>query len=109
MTIKEKQHGKRLVLSGGAYLFLRSQMRQEGVDFRFGHFGGVVDVVKVDVASDPMAIGLLRTRTVMARPQGFAQLVKQLGSTGATNLPILKGWKGFIPSHWRIREACVNT
>ena len=109
VTIKEKQRGKRLVLSGGACLFLRGQMRQEGVDFWFGHFGGVADVVKVDVASNPMAIGLLRTRTVMARPQGFAQLVKQLGSAGATNLPIPKGWKGFIPSHWRIHEACVNT
>lgn len=79
MTIKEKQRRKRLVLRRGAHLFLRSQKRQEGVDFRFAYIGGMADVVKVDVAPDTMSIDLLRTRAVMARAQAFPHLINQLG------------------------------
>ena len=70
----------RMFLGGGADLLLDRQMGQEGVDFRLGHLGGVAHVVEMNVAPDPMTIGLLRPPAVMARTHGLAKPVEQLRS-----------------------------
>jgi hypothetical protein len=47
-------------------MFLHGQMGQEGIDLRFGHFGRMPDVMKENVALDPMAVSLLGPAGVMA-------------------------------------------
>jgi hypothetical protein len=46
-------------------------MRQEGVDLRFGHLGGVADAMEVDEPLDPQAVRLLGAAAVMTRLQGL--------------------------------------
>ncbi len=71
-------------------------MREEGVDLRLVHLGGVEDVVKADIASESVEIGLLPARTEMAGTQGFAQPIAQPGSAGTTNLTLGQGWRGSL-------------
>jgi hypothetical protein len=62
-------------------------MGQESIDLRFGHFRWMPDMMKKNEAFDPLAIGLFGSTAVMARAQGFPQLIEELrfravGSTG---------------------------
>jgi len=88
MAIEKQQGEKRLVLCRGADLLLNGQIGQKGVDFRFGHFGGMAHLVKEDVPLDPVAIGLFRAAAVVTGPQCFAHLVKQLRWAGETRWAI---------------------
>ncbi len=89
MALEKQQSAKRLVLRRGADLLLDGQIGQKGVDFRFGHFGGMAHLVKEDVPLDPLAIGLsvrlssLRTNTDRpsgVRPVESSQIASRLES-----------------------------
>ena len=58
LPIQEQQRRKRLVLSRGTDLFLDRQMRQEGIDFRLGHFSRLTVFVEVDKPLDPVAVDM---------------------------------------------------
>jgi len=55
------------------------------------------DVVKEDVSFDPLAIGLPGSTAVMARAQGFPQLIKELRFRAIRNT----GRQGTDRSSWR--------
>ena len=77
ISIKEKERAKRLVLCRCADMLFHVQMGQKLIHFRFGHFPGVPDIVKEDISLNPIAIGLFGPSTVMARTQGFPQLIEE--------------------------------
>jgi hypothetical protein len=48
---------------------------QDGVDFGFGHFGGVPNIMEEDESLDPVAVALLGPAAVVAGTQGFTKAV----------------------------------
>jgi len=90
LSVKEQQCAQGLVLRRGADLFLDPEMRQEGVDLRLGHLGGMPDMLEEDEALDlpaprwlasrqagPMAVALVGPAAVVAGPQGFAETIQE--------------------------------
>ena len=64
-----------LVLRGGCHVFLDGQMRQETVDFAFGHLSRMRAVVKEEEVANPVEVGFLGTTTVMPGAQDFYHAV----------------------------------
>jgi hypothetical protein len=53
-------------------------MGQEPLDFRSSHVPGVLFVMKQNIPSDPVAVGLLGTNGIVFPPDGIPDLVEQL-------------------------------
>jgi hypothetical protein len=79
VSIEEQQRRKRLGLGRGADRLPDGQLRQEGIDLRLGHLGGVADLVERDEPFHPVAVGLFGAGAAVAGPQGLAQAVEELG------------------------------
>ncbi len=77
IAVEEQERRKGQVLRRGADLFLHSKMGQKGIDFRLGDLHRMAHMVEKDETFDPMAVGLLGPTAVMARAQGFPQLIEE--------------------------------
>lgn len=76
-TVKEKDGRERLVLGGGGDGTFRSEVNEEGLDFRSAHFVWVTFLVEEYVTPCPIQVGFLRAVGVMLGAQGVAHLVEE--------------------------------
>jgi hypothetical protein len=70
---------KRLGLGRGADRLPDGQVRQEGIDLRLGHLGGVADIVENNEPLHSAAVGVFGAGAAVAGSQGLAQAVEEPG------------------------------
>jgi hypothetical protein len=87
VAVEEQECGESLGLRRGADVFDRREVREEGVDLRLSHVGGMADAVEANETPDPEAVRLLGAPAVVAGAQGGAQLGFELGHGR-----VLRGW-----------------
>jgi hypothetical protein len=95
VAMQEEERRERLRLGRGADVVLRREVGEEGVDLRLAHRGGMTQAVEADEAPHPEAVGLLGAAAVVARAQGGAQLVDELGHRWIPSRedPSLRPWR----------------
>ena len=86
---------------GFADRILDGEMRQEGVDLRLGHLGGMPNLVEEDEALDPVAVALLGRSAVVAGAERLAEAIEELR--------LLLGWGGDRPGRSRDRRGDLKT
>jgi hypothetical protein len=70
LAVEEQKGAEGLILSGGSDIFVHCQVGQEGFDLGSAHLGRMADVVEVDVAFDPVDVGLFGADGIMFDPDG---------------------------------------
>src|SRR6266700_2402909 len=85
LLVEKQQRGERLPLGGCRDAAFRRQVRQEGGRLGFAKLGRVPLAVEINIALDPMNIGLLRAAAVIQAPDRGPYLVEQSG-------PLYRGW-----------------
>jgi hypothetical protein len=80
--IEEEQCAKGLILGGRGHMAVHCKIREEFVDFGFGHLGGVAFVVEENEAACPVVIGIFGANGVMADAAGVAKAIEEFGRFG---------------------------
>jgi hypothetical protein len=68
------------VLGGGSDISLHGQVGEKGLHFQCAHLGRMAHVMEVDVAFDPVEVGLLGADGVVSQADGVANTFDKLSA-----------------------------
>jgi len=79
MLVEKKDRGQGLVLGGRRHMLLDGRVSQEAVDIAFREFPGMLVLVELDEAANPMHVRFFPAAAVMADPQNSDEVVVETG------------------------------
>ena len=79
MLVEKEDRGQSLVLGRRRDVFLDGQMSQETVDIAFRQLPGMLVLVELDEAANPMHVRFFRASAVMADTQNSDEVVVEMG------------------------------
>jgi hypothetical protein len=77
MSIKKCQSAECLILRGCSNIFCRGQVNEKSFDFWNSHIFKMLLVMKQDVTSNPLNIGLLCAIGIMLQPDGITDSIEE--------------------------------
>lgn len=101
VTVEEENGAQRLILGGRGDAAFDCQVRNEGLDFKDAHFGGVALVVVKDITLAPVDIGLFGAIGVVFGADGIPKLVEELFPLWGRVC-----WRGWLFRH--INSPCAE-